>query len=137
MMLDMSVICLCADRWRCLYLLDLYAAGGRADRGIGDKLSQRLFALADAVRKERILTIVLPRCTCQVVLCCCHEVRDSDVEREMLRKRCLPRGRCGEEAETGEELSSAGCLMRRTSRLWLTPHQNACMAIQCWAFLLP
>ena len=73
----------------------------------------------------------------EVVLCCCHEVRESDAERERLRKRCVPRGRpVREEAENGEELSSAGCLVRRTSRLWLTPHQNGCMAVQCRAFLL-
>ncbi len=45
-------------------------------------------------------------------------------ERGRERDAFLEAGRC-EEAETGEELSSAGCLVRRTSRLWLTPHQNA------------
>lgn len=31
--------CLWTERWECLYLLDLYVAGGRADRGIGNELS--------------------------------------------------------------------------------------------------
>lgn len=42
-----------------------------------------------------------------------------------------------EEAETGNELSSAACLEQRTSRLSLTPRQNACIVVQCWVVLLP